>query len=172
MKEQLSSWLDNEFDDRDMARLLAAVKDDEEMKSTLARYNAIGHVIRTGSAGAGGTDLWKRVSAALDEEPIVLAPRPAAASRSRQRLVSYALAASLVAAALVVGKSFLNNAQHVFAVPTPMSLAQQSGLDRIRGVTTAQSRFDDYLLVHNESAQLAGTGGLLPYARLVSVNHR
>lgn len=170
MKQQLSSLLDDEFDDRDRSRLLAAIRDDEELKSTWARYHAIGHVIRTGSAVRDEAELWKRVRVALEEEPTVLAPRLRETSRWRHRLVSYALAASLAGVALMVGKSFLNNAQQVFAGLAQASAAAPPATDRIRVVASAQSRFDDYLLVHNESAQLAGTGGLLPYARLVSVN--
>lgn len=172
MKEQLSRMLDDDIDGRAMPRLLAAIREDEEMKSTWARYGAIGHVIRTGSSVPGEADLWKRVSAALEDEPTALAPRQARPTLVHQRLVNYALAASLVGVALVVGKSFLTNAQQVFAVPAATAASQSVSSDRIRGVAAAQSRFDDYLLAHNASAQLAGTGGMLPYARLVSVNHR
>jgi len=172
MKEQLSRLLDDEFDGRDVSRLLAAIRDDEEMKSTLARYGAIGHVIRTGPSSTAESELWKRVSAALEDEPAMLAPRSPRAPVLRHRLINYALAASLAGVALMVGKSFLNNAQQVFAVPAQASAAKHPAAERIRGVAAAQSRFDDYLLAHNASAQLAGTGGLLPYARLVSVKHR
>jgi len=175
MNEKLSRLQDSEVEEAELAPLLDACRDGAELKSTWARYHAIGHVIRNGAAGRSDPDLWRRVSLAIEKEPVLLVPRAKPRAPWREHAFNFALAASLAAVGLIVGRSLLANSEQVLS-SSPQTLAANpaaSGkLDHSRGMASAQARFDDYLLVHNESAQLAGSGGLLPYARLASMRNR
>jgi sigma-E factor negative regulatory protein RseA len=79
------------------------------------------------------------------------------------------LAASLASLAILVGYSVRENTAEF---SRGANLAMSSSVTAAKTLPTresvAQSRFNDYLVIHNETAYQAGSPGLMPYARLVS----
>lgn len=97
MKTRLSGLVDGELEARDAEVVLEAVKHDAELRERWRHYQLIGDALKGG--GALHRDITVRVMAALEDEPVVLAPR-----RSRPREWSrtvLALAASVAGVALV-----------------------------------------------------------------------
>lgn len=98
--EQLSSFLDGELPDKDMARLSAHLETDRVARAQFARYAQI-------SAHLGGDDfphvdasgIAARVSEALVDEPTILAPRQ---WRDALRVPRLALGAALAAGVAVL----------------------------------------------------------------------
>jgi negative regulator of sigma E activity len=167
---KLSHAIDDEVSAEELDGILSKLSNDDELLHQWSRYSLIGHVIRNGHSTGTAPDLWLRVRDQVQAEPTILAPRakPVQAQTNwSQHFVGYALAASLLALTITVGKSFLENSSRVFSP----QVATANAVDPNTPTAYADSRFDEYLLVHNESAQLAGTGGVLHYARLVSAKN-
>jgi len=85
----------------------------------------------------------------------------------RPGIVSLGLAASLAMAAVLVGKSMSDHA-NVFQVASHDKPTQTQVADNVGGAVEnqADSQFNDYLVMHNETAYMAGSAGMLPYVRL------
>jgi sigma-E factor negative regulatory protein RseA len=105
-KEQVSALLDGELEpnaaDRTVSRL---VNEDSEALECFGRYRLIGDVMR-GETGAMPGSVAAAVSAALQDEPTVLAPRRPA-SRWLKPAAGMALAASVAVVAVMVAPRFL-----------------------------------------------------------------
>ncbi len=163
---RISRLLDSDLNGRECSRLIDKLEEDAELKAAWARYSLIGDVMRSAGGQLADRGFVEKVRARVAEEPTVLAPRLQKSSLSARRsLISLGLAASLAVVAIVVGKS-VN--EHVDVFQTA-SLDQQSQGRILAGAseTQADSRFNDYLVMHNESAYMAGSAGMLPYVRLV-----
>jgi sigma-E factor negative regulatory protein RseA len=169
MKMRLSLLLDGELHARDNPRLLDKIETDAELKAAWGRYHLIGDVMRASGRVAVDQDFAARVSAAVRAEPTALAPKRSSKAPGdlRSRIAHFALAASLAAAAVLVGKSLTDHAGELNAGPQAVAQAPVGQPTPQAVENTAEARFNDYLLMHNETAYLAGSAGMLPYARLV-----
>ncbi len=86
----------------------------------------------------------------------------------RPGVVSLGLAASLMVAAVLVGKSVNDHSDFFQAASYGKPSQIQVASKRIEPVESqADSQFNDYLVMHNETAYMAGSAGMLPYVRLV-----
>jgi sigma-E factor negative regulatory protein RseA len=171
LRMRISMLLDSDLDGRDNPRLLDKLENDALLQATWANYNLIGDVLRSPKGVVASTDFSAKISAMIADEPTVLAPKSRReALYVRPKIVNFALAASLAVAAVLVGKSVNENSEMLQQVaslsgsPTPLAarLAQSSD-------NPAESQFNDYLVMHNESAYMAGSAGMLPYVRQVSL---
>lgn len=185
VKLKLSLLLDNRLAPEDHPELLEQLIHDRTLRTAWARYNMIGDAIRAPESGLAGEAFALRVSRAIEQEPppVAVMPentaprthgqprelhRPPRESRRRPRANSrlgWALAASLAGFALVMGynepNSGLNNIDLV--------LEQNRGsVVQYPPEETAEARYNDYLMTHNEASYLTGSSGMLPHARLVS----
>lgn len=165
LKLRLSQLLDGELSARDNPRLVERVASDRELKAAWARYSLIGQIMRAPGESIVDAGFAERVSAAITDEPTVLAPRPAAGRSLRGKAASFALAASLLGVAVLLGKSLTDNASGLFEA-ADLEASRVTAPDAVESMADAQ--FNDYLLMHNETATMAGSGGLLPNLRLVS----
>jgi sigma-E factor negative regulatory protein RseA len=166
LKLRLSMLLDGELDGRDNPRLIERIEHDEDLKQTWARYNLIGQAMRSPRGLMVDDEFARRISSAIEKEPTVLAPRRGIGSSSerRQRVVGFALAASLAGVALMVGKSVVDHGGELVAnLGSGQAVAMAPANEKV-----AEAQFNDYLLSHNETAYLAGSAGMLPYVRSVS----
>lgn len=98
MKTRLSGLIDGELEAREAAAVLDAVKGDTELRECWRRYQLIGDALKGG--GSLHRDITARVMAAIDDEPVVLAPRRTVPDNGWSRTV-LALAASVAGVALV-----------------------------------------------------------------------
>jgi sigma-E factor negative regulatory protein RseA len=106
--EQLSALLDGELNtheqDRTVSRLLGG---DKAAMDKFGRYQLIGDVVR-GESAVLADEISASVSAALAQEPTVLAP-PKAAWRWAKPAAGLAVAASVAVAAVVVAPGFMQS---------------------------------------------------------------
>ncbi|WP_108649410.1 sigma-E factor negative regulatory protein [Dongshaea marina] len=108
-REQLSAFIDGELDDD---RLLDLLVEEHESSVTWTRYQLIGDTMRGELPEMVSFDLADRVTAALEDEPTVLAPKRQSSERSgrgkgwvvqfSKRVGQYAIAAA-VAGVVIVG---------------------------------------------------------------------
>ena len=168
LRMRISLLMDSDLDGRDNPRLIDRMEGDMELKATWARYCLIGDVMRSSHAPLPDKDFSARISAAIAEEPTILAPSSLHTKFTvRPRIVSLGLAASLAVAAVLVGKS-MNDHADVFQVASHDKPPQTQVADKTGGAVEnqADSQFNDYLVMHNETAYMAGSAGMLPYVRL------
>ena len=158
LRLRVSMLMDADLEGRDNPRLLDRLEGDAELRATWARYHAIGDVLRSAGAPLAGPDFAAKVAAAVAEEPTVLAPK----SLDRALTVRPSI--------VLVGKS-MNDHAEVFQAA---SLGQPAAaLERVAAAapgaadSQADSQFNDYLVMHSETAYMAGSAGMLPYVRLV-----
>ena len=181
--ETLSAFLDGETSELETRRVMRDI-DDSEL-DTLARWQLARDVMHGQASAAGPADFNTALSAALTAEGAP-ARRPAWVSG----MARFAVAAS-VAAATVVGWQAWETGQagNTAAVPA-LAAAQDSRLNRPMGeaalvsqslrpvatpataVPAAQPRVNDMLLRHSDFAARHSGQGMMPFARLVSMDAR
>lgn len=168
IKMRISMLMDADLDGRDNPRLIDRLESDAEMKAAWARYTLIGDVMRSPKEPLVNKDFAARISAILDEEPTVLAPK--ALKRElpvRPSAVSWALAASLAVAAIMVGKSVNDHSDLFQSASAGLLKTQVAAQQAEPAENLAESQFNDYLVMHGETAYMAGSAGMLPHVRLV-----
>ncbi len=197
LHESLSAVMDNEADELELRRVLAA-EGDSEMRSTWSRYQ-IARAAMHKELIEPRLDIASAVSAAIADEPT---PSVAVAKPQRSawgNLGRLAVAASVTVAVLagvrlynqseVAGPQIAQQpAQPSIAVPQtnqgPAVLAgysQESGAVEAQAAAGAQSptegwhekRLPDYVRQHAQQAAFGGgSEGALPYARAASMEDR
>lgn len=166
LKQKLSLLLDDELGQGESLQLLAGIEADPGLQKQLRRYQMIGTALRAQGSLVPDEGFVDRISAALAEEPTVLAPNAIAARpRRRETVVTFALAASLAMVAVLVGKS-LND----YSPAQGSNSLAQANLAGGNAQAAIDPEFRDYLAAHHETAYLAGAQGMLPSVRLVSSN--
>lgn len=169
LRMRISLLMDSDLDGRDNPRLIGRLEEDAELQATWARYSLIGDVMRSPGAPLADKDFAAKISAMIADEPTVLAPKALKSQlTARPSIVSLALAASLMVVAILVGKS-VNDHADVFQIASqgktsPAQVAVK-GAEPVEN--QADSQFNDYLVMHSETAYMAGSAGMLPYVRLV-----
>jgi len=161
--QKLSEFLDDDLSAEESLRLLDRIESSPELQARWRRYHAISAAMKGRKGILADEQFMMKVSTAIKREPTVLVPRPEA-RKARERLVTLALAASLAFMAILVGKSLHEN--------SPVLGVELSARNESAGstaVASSDSKFPDYLVMHNETAYLAGAQGILPYARLASM---
>lgn len=139
--EWVSALFDGELDPEASKRAVAGLGKDAEMERLWQEYSLIGDVLR-GHPAAGG-DLRSRISAALADEPTVLAPLP---NKSDMYRPLYLAAAAAAVAAIAWGVLSVSPQGGEPAVPVAVNSAPA-------GVTLAAN--DDvqpYLAAHQDYA--------------------
>ncbi len=175
-EERLSALVDGELDPWDAGRLISRLHDAPELRAQWGRYHLMGDVLRKNVTGGVPVDLAARVSAALEQEPTVLAPpRSRRAHELGKRAIGFALAASVSAVAILAiqhpGGEELPLVTPLAEAPAPVAPVVPFRV----GTVVADSeesrpdpRLGPYIVNHNEYSAASGMHGMIPYARLVS----
>jgi sigma-E factor negative regulatory protein RseA len=165
MKDRISALMDGELDDRAAADLIDALGREREALDTWRAYNLISDAMRETRLLSQG--FAARVSAALEKEATVLAPKPRPAARPQPRRW-YALAASVAAVALVAWLGFAPQQNGV--APAPMAQAPQPlvAAKTAPAIVPLPSGTNDYLLAHQGFSPRIYLQGMAPYVRTVS----
>jgi len=169
LRLRVSMLMDSDLDGRDNPRLLDRLENDAELQATWARYHLIGDVMRSARGPLPDSDFAAKVSKRVAGEPTVLAPKVLNRQLTvRPSIVSLGLAASLAVVAILVGKS-MNEHVDVFQSASlgGAGSAQLASKAPEPAESQADSQFNDYLVMHNETAYMAGSAGMLPYVRVV-----
>lgn len=172
LEEKISMLLDNELSGAEAISLLERIQQDEKLKQVWDRYNKISLTLKSNRYMPVDRHFRQRIEENIHLSPTALPQR----ELIRYKNWGYALAASLVGVSILTWtylptlSSVQNPAETVALVPQPTKSIEKSDLDR--QYNSFDSRLNDYLVTHNESAYSAGVQGMLPYARVVSYTHK
>lgn len=174
IKEQISAFADGELDTNEADALCDELMVNEELQAQWERYHLISSAIRHELPDDVANDLAQRVSAALMDEPTVLAPKrylPTVRLMTRH-VASFAIAASITAVAILGIQNYtapvVPEAIHVAATPQKSEWVRVSGTRWNMNKPAVESQLNAYLVKHNEYASGASTSGMFPYANIVS----
>lgn len=182
--DQLSAVIDNEASHEVMLQVSHRICRDEEVRQTLLRYQLIGDSLRGEEINPRSADLVMAVSQRLEREPTVLAPQHQDTGRHRwlQPVAGAAIAASVAAAAIMLGPQFINqgdsqadadDAFKVVAQPigpvaqNPVQVAQEQ-MRWKRVEEREPPHLNEYLQQHSHYATRNGLQSMIPYTTLVS----
>ncbi len=188
---KLSALIDDELDNHEFTGINRLLEADTELRATLNRYSIISETIRGIPPEIDATSIARRVSSALEHEPVLLAP-----GRIKQREVpawlkpvaGAAIAASVATLAVVniTGLSTQSNTAEVFPVtavnvkPAPVVAfsSQQLAMPAATHWKTAadtpgiEEELNRLLIDHSEYSAQAGMHAMLPYASFVSYDQK
>lgn len=171
IKEKLSIILDDEDSVDGSIKTWKTVASDPKVREQMRRYSIIREAMLNGEVLVPDRSFADRVSAAIAEEPTVLAPRGTVRATGKKRLpervVSTAIAASLAVVGVLVARSLHDYSPLKGA--DILSLSEVVGPDQ-NGKEIVDPEFRDYLVSHYENAYLSGAQGMLPSVRLVSAD--
>ncbi|WP_068825445.1 sigma-E factor negative regulatory protein [Pseudomonas sp. BMS12] len=189
LQESLSAVMDNEADELELRRVLAA-SDDVELRATWSRYQMARAVMHKEMLEPR-LDIAAAVSAALADEAL-----PAQPARAPWRTLGRVAVAASVTLAVLAGVRFYNQdelAGPQLAQQTPqpgLALPQVQGPAVLAGYSTGASamplqsvveqpssgwheqRLPAYLRQHAQQAAASGADSALPYARAASLENR
>lgn len=193
-RELTSALLDGELDRDAQHRAVSAVlaAGPEELER-FGRYRLMGDIMR-GEAAVLATPIAVRVHRALQDEPVVLAPRRAAAQWLRP-VTGLALAASVAAAAVVLAPQLLTQPREGGASPqiaaatqrpaaAPILVAANPAEPALAADTAApgtrwqgldpelEDRLNRLVIEHHEFGGRSGVNGPVPHIGFVSYDAR
>ena len=168
LRMRISMLIDSDLEGGGNPRLIDKLEEDAELKAIWARYSLIGDVMRFPQSAVVDRGFAEKVSARLEKEPTVLAPKaPKRGLSVRPSIVSWALAASLAVMAIMVGKSMNDHSEVFQSASASSAKTQVAGRGGEPFENLAESQFNDYLVMHSETAYMAGSAGMLPHVRLI-----
>lgn len=162
--ERISAFMDGEVEDNEALAQVARLKQDAGLRQTWETYHVIGDALRGETGHAPG--FMNRFSAALEQEPTVLAPRRPAA-RLTVRRVALSLAASFGGVALVAWLALSNNPINPLT-PGDGQLAGKPAVPMTLAGSPANGAVNDYIMAHQQFSPSTAMQGLAPYIRTVS----
>jgi sigma-E factor negative regulatory protein RseA len=168
--EKISALMDGELDGHEAHQAMLRLNDTGEAREVWATYHLIGDAMRGEAMPA--FDVAQRVTAAMNNEPTVLAPR---ASSRVSRPFTYALsAAASISAVAVVGWMAFSTG-HVTNPPVEMARAIPAA-PVAQAVPEAQlvsspsdGQMNEYLLAHQGVSPSTSLQGVAPYIRTISI---
>ncbi|MBD9679808.1 RNA polymerase subunit sigma [Pseudomonas sp. PDM18] len=189
LQESLSAVMDNEADELELRRVLAACGEDAELRATWSRYQLARAVMHREPA-MPKLDIAAAVSAALADEAA-----PAPRSRNPWRNVGRLAVAASVTLAVLAGVRMYHQDDSVANSLAQQGATPQIALPQVQGpavlagytqdeapqvITNAQGgqttwheqRLPGYLRQHAQQSAVSGTDSALPYARAASLESR
>ncbi|AGI23217.1 anti-sigma factor [Pseudomonas sp. ATCC 13867] len=189
LQESLSAVMDNEADELELRRVLAACGEDAELRATWSRYQLARAVMHREPA-MPKLDLAAAVSAALVDEAA-----PAPRERSPWRNIGRLAVAASVTLAVLAGVRLYHQDDSVANGLAQQGATPQIALPQVQGpavlagytqdeapqvITNAQGgqttwheqRLPGYLRQHAQQSAVSGTDSALPYARAASLESR
>jgi sigma-E factor negative regulatory protein RseA len=182
-EQKLSAWLDGEISASEAERLFSDLNGDVDLRRRLGRYHLVSDHLRGEPINVSTLRLVDRVSEALEDDPVVLAPKK---RPTQLRLMRYvgggAIAASVALVAVLSLSGDPDGPQEepltVARAPVQTSVAQVADAQlRTLARSTAdqpqiESQLDRILAEHSEYAGSGAMQGILPYATFVSYDAR
>ena len=178
MKEKLSALVDNELDDLDERRVMAALEKDADLRRTWERYHLVHSVLHQELQGFAPLDLAERVAARIGKEPVHVV------SFQRRKITRYAGTLALAASVAAIAIASVQWLSRPASTPVASLAAVQPAPNNIvrAGATRedvkqktpepeVETALNAYLMEHNEFASSAGIGGMMPYVRVVGYDN-
>lgn len=175
VNQKISQLVDGELKHNEALDLLKKIRSDELLKCKMRRYQTISQVLKTDEACQVKADFSDKIFRQIQQEPIYLLPQKQSLSRWAGRTKLYAVAASTIAVAVLVGQNFRNFSPRISPTLSATTFSQQSPspntLAQIRKQQKRQplnAQFNDYLQAHNNSVYTNGEATFQPYAKVTS----
>jgi sigma-E factor negative regulatory protein RseA len=191
MRESLSALLDDEANELELERVLSRIADDDDMRQTWVRYNAVRATVSGHHLAHMKLDISTQVRQAI-AGPTVAHTATSIRQRFMRPLASFAIAASVAATVVIGGQQLAQiggadpygNNQAVAASASPVGLVNSLGATTVQasyGTQTmpalqpatrtayqelARQRMQKYMQEHAEQAALNSPQGLIPFARV------
>jgi len=166
-KEWISALADGELTGDELKHSLDALRNEPSLLESWSRYHLVRDALHSNLEAQVMPDLSMRVAAALESEPVVLAPQRAHRPWLRH-------AAGIAVAASVTGVAILGitSSREEGVAPTTIAANQPQEYVRmpqpVAGARVANGEhLAPYLVNHNEYAVSSGMHGMLPYVRIV-----
>lgn len=158
--ERISAFMDGEVEDHEVSAQLARLKQDPALRRAWDTYHLIGDAMRSDAGAAPG--FLAGFSAALAQEPTVLAPKTPVRGQNIRR-IALPLAASFGGVALVAWLALSGNP----FMPREDKLAASQPAVQV-AVQPADGAVNDYLLAHQQFSPSTTMQGVASYVRTVS----
>ena len=196
MRESISALLDDEANELELERVLSRISEDEELRQTWVRYNAVRSTVAGHQLAHLDVDISARVREAI-QTPSGSAPAVTRASlkeRFLRPVASVAVAASVAATVVIGGQqlSQIGGAPYgdnpsVAGSASPVGMVNSLGATSVqasygtRAVPVlqpatrtayqelARQRMEKYMQEHAEHAALNSPQGLIPFARVPEI---
>ena len=160
--------MDGELERNESAGALKALESGGEARETWRSFHLIGDAMReTRVLSAGFTE---RVSAAIDKEPTVLAPRRSTLTSPAAMRWS-ALAAGVAAVALVGWVAFVPQEGETPVASVTPAVLPKPAVQEVNLVAPPEAA-DDYLLAHQGYSPRNSLQGAVPYVRVAGDGKR
>jgi len=172
--EKMSAFMDDEYH----SDAIDYLKQEPEARARWMRYHLIRDVLSGHTSAVPSSDFAQRISAVLENEPTILAPKSARQriQKSVKQVAGLAIAATVATVAVLTVQNNnvpdVSGSQQTIAAVTPdTSAIQTASASRAERplATAVQSKLSSYLVNHNEYSVTAKMQGMLPYMRIVSV---
>jgi sigma-E factor negative regulatory protein RseA len=191
LHESLSAMMDNQADELELRRVLAASGEDAQVRATWSRYQVARSAMH-GELLEPRLDLASAVSAALADEPV---PVVESVRQGPWRSIGRLAVAASVTVAVLIGVRFYNQDevtgsqmaqqtnQPMLSIPQVQGPALLAGFTAESEAATAESgavaqpgwheqRLPVYLRQHAQQAAMSGADSALPHARAASLEGR
>lgn len=179
-KEYISAMVDDELDDNSGSTIDSLLQS-SSLKGSWARYHLISDCLNKNIPESIDNGLADRISASIQSEPTVLAPRITSNKTYLKPMAGFAIAASVAAIAILGiqqnnGGVEVEEQQTVSFIPqkrssiSPQLVSTNSASDAQLNLVKAnnRARLNSYLVNYNEQRIKSGFQGMLPYARTVT----
>lgn len=180
MSDRVSAFMDGESPEFEARTAMAGLLNGEDDHDRWASYHVIRDVLRD---EAFSIDVTDRVSAAINQEPSILAPRPATVFRAKRFAMSVAASVSAIA---VVGWLALGGMPGPSVAPelvatgaTGLSADGKALSENAAPIAVnpdlqlvsvpSDSQMNEYLLAHQGFSPSTSLHGVAPYIRTVAV---
>lgn len=171
-KEWISALADGELNHGALGKALDELRGSSEMQASWSRYHLIRDALHGNLEHGVDAQLHDRITAALEQEPVVLAPK--GSSRPWLRHAAGLAVAASVTGVAVLGFQQMNSPENTAQpVVTMAEVVKPENFARLeRPVEAAAANGDNdnlapYLVNHNEYSLNSGMHGMLPYVRIV-----
>lgn len=171
-REWISALADGELKDGQLGKALDALRTDREMQASWSRYHLIRDTLHSNLESHVDPMLHSRISAAIEQEPVILAPRRRPRSWMKHA-AGLAVAASVTGVA-VLGIQRMDSADPASPAPSMAEVMQPQNVVRLPEQALAANskaqrneNLAPYLVNHNEYSVSSGMHGMLPYVRIV-----
>lgn len=166
MNSKLSALLDDELEQDEILSLCKALHRNKALTEEARLYSLIGASLR--SEAPSGRDLTARVMAALENEPVALAPRRSRGLARWQR-PALALAASVAGIAVVAAVAFAPQDGHVGQVIPALAMKSVPLAKPVTAHTLSATEMQEYLIAHQAHSMGATLGAGSQQVRTVSL---
>jgi sigma-E factor negative regulatory protein RseA len=156
IRMQVSAYVDGELPDNEAELLIRRMSQDPELREEVARYLAIGRLMRAEPGLAGADRLHERVADAIEDRPTGV--HDVVAKASSRRAIRPLAGAAIAASVALVAIFALQQTSVVDELPAEQTVPVAGGVVPV--IDAQQERQRQYFLNHAETSSQYGANGM------------